>query len=186
MWLEEVERLLGASPLRRLAEGHGLRAAAALVPLYVAAAELWVLLTRRAGSLAFPGGARLPEDDDEVAAALREAAGEIGLDPSAVVVLGHLDDVCTATGYAVSPVVGAIPYPLTVRPVAAEVEAVIPVPFGYLANPEAIEEQEVEVAGRRIVSPVYHYRSHRLAGATARMVADLVGRLTGGAAPSAR
>ncbi len=182
MWLEEVERLLGASPLRRLAGGQGLRAAAALVPLYVAAAELWVLLTRRSGSLAFPGGARRPEDEDEVAAALREAAGEIGLDPSAVVVPGHLDDVRTETGDAVSPVVAAIPYPLTVRPVGTEVEAVVPVPFAYLANPEAIEEQEVEVAGRRVASPVYHYRGHRLAGATASIVADLVGRLTGGAA----
>ncbi len=171
--------------MSRLPDGRGLQAAA-LVPLYVAAGELWVLLTRCAGSLAFPGGARDSGDDDEVAAALREAHQDIGLDPSAVVVLGHLDDVCTPTGTAISPVVGAIPYPLAVRPVSAEVEALVPVPFRYLANPEAVEEQEIEVAGQSVVSPVYHYRGHCISGATARIVADLVGRLTGGAAAMER
>ena len=189
MWLEEVERLLHASPAIRTPESRGLREGAVLVPLYVAAGELWVLLTRRAGAVAdpagafaFPGGAREPADEDEVAAALREAHEELGLDPSGVVVLGRLDDVCTPTGYAISPVVGAIPYPLAATPVSAEVEALAPVPFSYLANPEAVEEQEIEVAGETVVSPVYHYRAHRISGATARILADLVGRLTGGAA----
>ncbi len=193
MWLEEVERLLGESPVRRLPEGHGLAPAAVLVPLYVAAGELWVLLTRRAGSpaehpgqLAFPGGARTPEDYDEVAAALREAAEEIGLDPSAAVVLGHLDDVDTANGFAISPVVAAIPFPNVLHPASAEVEALAPVPFTYLANPEAVEEQETEAAGRRVVEPVLHYRSHRIWGPTARVVADLVARLSGGRAAAGR
>ncbi len=193
MWLEEVERLLGASPVTRLPLDPALPGAAALVPLYVAAGELWVLLIRRAPSpaphaetLAFPGGVRRADDRDEVAAALREAREEIGLDPSLVVVLGHLDDVHTPAGHPVSPVVGAVPHPLALNPHAAGVEAVIPVPFTYLANPEAVEEQEVEVGGRTLASPVYHYRAHRIWGVTASIVADLVARLTGGAAAVGR
>jgi hypothetical protein len=96
--------------------------------------------------------------------------------------LGQLNDVWTPSGFLISPVVGAIPHPLTVRPASEEVEAVVQVPFTYLANPEAVEEQELEIAGERVVSPVYHYRDHRIWGATARILADLVGRLTGGAA----
>jgi 8-oxo-dGTP pyrophosphatase MutT (NUDIX family) len=189
MWLEEVQRLLGAAPVRRKTESDGLVVAAVLVPLYVAAGQLWVLLTRRTDSLpqhggqvAFPGGVREEGDENEVATALREAHEELGIDPSHVVVLGQLNDVWTPSGFLISPVVGAIPFPLTVRPASEEVEAVVQVPFGYLANPVVMEEQELEIAGERAPSPIYHYRSHRIWGATARILADLIGRLTGATA----
>jgi 8-oxo-dGTP pyrophosphatase MutT (NUDIX family) len=188
MWLEEVQRLLAAAPVRRRAPAEGLVPSAVLVPLYVAAGQLWVLLIRRtdtlpvhAGQVAFPGGVRDEGDEDEVAAALREAHEEVGLDLSLVVVLGHLDDVQTPTGFLISPVVGAIPFPLTVQAASEEVEAVLQVPFTYLANPEIVEEQELEIAGERVTSPVYHYRNQRIWGATARILADLIRRLSGGA-----
>lgn len=60
-------------------------------------ADLDVLLLARAASLAhhpgqiaFPGGRLEPDDDGPVAAALREATEETGLDPSGVEVLGAL------------------------------------------------------------------------------------------------
>jgi 8-oxo-dGTP pyrophosphatase MutT (NUDIX family) len=187
MWLEEVERLLAAAPVLRRPLAKGYLPSAVLVPLYVAAGQLWVLLTRRtdtlpkhAGQYAFPGGVREEADEDEVAAALREAHEEIGLDSSSVVVLGHLNDVETPSGFLISPVVGAIPFPLKVRPTSEEVDAVVQIPFAYLSNPLVVEEQELEIAGEKVVSPVYHYRNHRIWGATARILADLIGRLTGG------
>jgi 8-oxo-dGTP pyrophosphatase MutT (NUDIX family) len=189
MWLEEVERLLAAAPVQRRVQTDGLMPAAALVPLYVVAGHLWVLLTRRPDSLpqhggqySFPGGVCEEDDDDEVATALRQAHREIRLDPALVVILGHLNDVWTPTGFLISPVVGAIPYPPTVEPASKEIEAVVPVPFTYLANPEAIEERELEIRGVRVLSPLYHYRSHHIWGATARIIADLVARISGGAA----
>jgi 8-oxo-dGTP pyrophosphatase MutT (NUDIX family) len=188
MWLEEVATLLTATPVQRREPSKGQVSAAVLVPLCVAAGELWVLLTRRAeglphhaGQYSFPGGVREDGDADEVATALREAHEELGIDPAVVVVLGRLNDVWTPSGFLISPVVGALPYPLSFRPHDKEVEAVVPVPFTYLANPEAVEEQEIVVGGVKVLSPVYHYRSHRIWGATARIVADLVARLTGGA-----
>jgi 8-oxo-dGTP pyrophosphatase MutT (NUDIX family) len=187
MWLEEIERLLAATPVHRRTAPGGV-ASAVLVPLYVAAGQLWVLLTRRtdtlavhAGQIAFPGGVREEGDADEVAVALREAHEELGQDPALVMILGHLDDVQTPSGFLISPVVGAIPFPLTVQPASEEVEAVLQVPFAYLANPEVVEEQVLEIAGERVVSPVYHYRSQRIWGATARILADLIRRLSGGA-----
>lgn len=189
MWLEEVQRLLAAVPVRRKTETNGLVVAAVLVPLYAAAGQLWVLLTRRTDSLpqhggqvAFPGGVREAGDENEVATALREAHEELGVDPSHVVVLGQLNDVWTPSGFLISPVVGAIPFPLMVRPASEEVEAVVQVPFSYLANPEVVEEEGLEIAGERVTSPIYHYGSHRIWGATARILADLIVRLTGGAA----
>ncbi|WP_407643299.1 NUDIX hydrolase [Cellulomonas rhizosphaerae] len=60
-------------------------------------ADLDVLLQRRAGTLghhagqvAFPGGRLEPSDDGPVAAALREATEEVGLDAAGVEVLGAL------------------------------------------------------------------------------------------------
>ncbi len=186
MWLEEVERLLAARPVRRRPPAEGQEAAAVLVPLHVDGGNLWVTLTRRAaalpnhgGQLAFPGGTREAGDEDEVATALREAGEELGIDPAGVLVLGQLDDVVTVTGFVVSPVVGALPYPLALKPSEREVEAVVAVPYAYLANPEAVETEELVVAGERITSPVFHYRGHRIWGATARVVADLVERLSG-------
>ena len=48
MWLEEVQRLLAATPVRRKPAGNGFVASAVLVPLYVAAGELWLAPDRGA------------------------------------------------------------------------------------------------------------------------------------------
>ena len=185
-WLEEVEKLLQSRPLLRIGEADGLTRASVLVPLYVAQGELWVLLTRRsdslphhAGQIAFPGGAAEDSDADEVATALREAEEEVGIPADKVLVLGYLDDLATPTGFLISPVVGAIPYPFEAKPAEGEVEAVLPVPFSFLSNPEMVEQQVFTVKGDEIVSPVYHYRGQRVWGATARIIEGLVERLTG-------
>lgn len=64
-------------------------------------------LRRHAGQVAFPGGAMELSDDSVVAAALREAEEEVGLDPSLVHVLGELPVAWVpASNYDVTPVVG--------------------------------------------------------------------------------
>ncbi|MFT4220699.1 MAG: CoA pyrophosphatase [Microbacterium sp.] len=76
--------------------------------------DLDVLLLARAatlsshpGQVAFPGGRIDDEDDGPVAAALREAAEETGLDPDGVDVLGVLEPLAIpVTGFVVTPVVG--------------------------------------------------------------------------------
>jgi 8-oxo-dGTP pyrophosphatase MutT (NUDIX family) len=186
MWFEQVRNLLGASAVRRLALRSGESAAGILVPMYVADGELMLLFTRRseslphhAGQYSFPGGVREEGDEDVVATALRETHEELGIEPGVVMVLGPLDDVRTPTGFLISPVVGALPYPFAITRADREVDTVVHVPFLALARPETAERQEFLFEGARVSVPVYHYDGHRIWGATARVVEDLVQRLTG-------
>lgn len=90
-----------------------------------------------AGQPAFPGGAVDPEDDGPVAAALREAHEETGVDPSGVEVFAALPQLwLPPSGFVVTPVLGwwREPSPVWARD-PAEVAAVHRVPLEELLEP---------------------------------------------------
>lgn len=95
-------------------------------------------LRNHAGQPAFPGGAVDPTDVDVVAAALREANEEVGLDISSVSILGTLPRLWVpVSGFAVTPVVGWWHAPHEVAPQDFnEVARVVRVPIADLVNPE--------------------------------------------------
>lgn len=94
-------------------------------------------LRRHAGQPAFPGGKIEDTDDGPVAAALREAAEETGLDPAGVEVLGTLPELfITRSDFRVVPVLAWWHEPTAVRPVdIGEVAAVERIPLTELADP---------------------------------------------------
>jgi len=103
-----------------------------------------VVLTERAhtlrshpGQISFPGGALDPEDDGPVAAALREAEEEVGLDRAGVEVLAAFPPLYLAPSRnAVTPVLAWWPDPSPVRVVdRREVERVVRVPVADLVDP---------------------------------------------------
>lgn len=89
------------------------------------------------GQPAFPGGAVDSTDADVVAAALREAEEETGLDPSGVEVLATLPALwLPPSGFVVTPVLGWWRAPSPVGVVdPGEVESVVRVPLAELLDP---------------------------------------------------
>lgn len=90
-----------------------------------------------AGQPAFPGGAVDPEDGGPVAAALREAQEETGLDPAGVQVIHALPEIwLPPSGFVVTPVLAwwAEPSPVAVVD-ANEVSQVHRVPLAELIDP---------------------------------------------------
>ena len=83
------------------------------------------------------GGRVDPPDDGPVAAALREAREETGLDPAGVEVLGTLDPIpLTYSQHLVTPVLGWWRHPSPVHVVdEAESSAVFRAPVGDLLDP---------------------------------------------------
>jgi 8-oxo-dGTP pyrophosphatase MutT (NUDIX family) len=184
-WIAEVRARLGSPPPRRL-QGRAaaeLRPAAVLVPLYVDAAELWTVLTKRTATLpnhpsqiAFPGGSR-EAGEDPWAAALREAREELGIDPGRVLRLGELDEQEVPSGFRIVPCVGALPHASPMRASEAEIAEVFSLPLAAFANPRLVEERPVVYDGVRRNLRIYHVGSRQIWGLTARILQDLLGRL---------
>ena len=115
--------------------------AAVLVPV-VARPQPQVLLTLRtpdlkshSGQIAFPGGRIDPVDESPLAAALREAHEEVGLDKRFVDPIGYLDLYLTFSGFRILPVVAHIDPDYAVKANPSEVADVFEVPLEFLMTP---------------------------------------------------
>lgn len=159
------------------------RRAAVLVPV-MARDTLTVLLTRRAdnmkhhaGQVSFPGGRIDDEDADAAAAALREAAEEIGIERARVEPLGFLDTYRTGTGFAIAPLVGIVAADFTPVLQTAEVAEVFEVPLAFLMDPANLQTHTRELQGidRRYYAMPWQERY--IWGATAGMLKNLQERL---------
>jgi 8-oxo-dGTP pyrophosphatase MutT (NUDIX family) len=164
--------------------------AAVLVPLVRREEQLSVLLTHRArhlqdhaGQISFPGGRIEPSDRGPIDAALREAGEETGLSVERIEVLGVLPSYLTVTNFDVTPVVGMIAAPITLRLDAGEVEDAFEVPLSFLMDPGNHERRVVTVLGaQRFVYAIPFndgVRVHFIWGATAAIVRNFYGFLRG-------
>lgn len=160
------------------------RAAAVLVPIIARPLGLTVLLTRRPdhlashpGQIAFPGGKIESTDASPLAAALREAEEEIGLEPALVEPIGYLDRYQTGTGFLIVPVVGLVAPEFSLALDAAEVAEAFEVPLAFLLNPANHQRHEREWGGRRRRFHAMAYGERYIWGATAGMLRNLYERL---------
>lgn len=177
VWLSERTRT--ALDLPQL-PGIRFRRAAVLVAL-TRESDPRVLLTVRSGDLpthkgqiAFPGGS-LDGNETPTQAALREADEEVGLSPTAVTLLGELDDVFTPVGFHVTPVLSRIaPESLDTLHLTPEVVQIITPTLAELRSLPLICEQRTLPDGSRIPLYRYPWQGFDIWGMTARVLHDLL------------
>lgn len=164
--------------------GAQLRPAAVLLAMIERGNGLQVLFTRRteamrhhAGQISFPGGRIEQVDLDPVAAALREAREEVGLERDLALPLGYIDPFVTITGFHVFPVVAKVHPAFEARIDPSEVAEAFEVPLEFLLDAGNVRHVEVEYQGRTRRLLEFHYGGHRIWGATAAMLVNFRQRL---------
>jgi len=160
------------------------RKAGVLVLLYVKDGRLRVLLTRRTervlhhrGQISFPGGEQHTGESLE-ATALRETGEELGCDLTTVRVLGRLTPLyIPPSNFCIYPTVACIPGPLAFRIQPEEVDEVIEAPVDHLADPANVRNETWHYGGRDVEVPFYAFEEHKIWGATAMVLAELLALL---------
>lgn len=164
-----------------IAGSHGtLTPAAVLVPIVLHDGEHRIMLTRRTahlkdhpGQISFPGG-RVEETDTSPAhTALREAEEEVGLDARHVEIIGYLPEYRTGTGFRVTPVVGLVQPPFTLKLDDFEVAEVFEVPLAFLLDPANHERHAAHLRGALRHYFAMPYGDYFIWGATAGMIRSL-------------
>jgi 8-oxo-dGTP pyrophosphatase MutT (NUDIX family) len=144
-----------------------------------------VLLIRRSdtlpehrGQVAFPGGARDPEDVDVEKTALRETFEEIGVKPDQIRILGRLDELVTNSGYILTPIVGIMSWPQPLKLEPNEVARAFIIPLSWLADPAHHEERDYQRDGqiRRVIF-FELYDGELLWGISARIMVEFLAAL---------
>lgn len=161
------------------------RKAAVLVLLYPQDDELMIPLTVRShtlpqhsGEVSLPGGAADPEDDGPIATALRETHEEIGIAPESIEILGSLTQIyIPVSNFYLKPVVGFMPKPPVFQPNAFEIAELFSIPLSLLFDPTTVIEEEWDLKGVQALVPFYALNGHKVWGATALVLSELVARM---------
>jgi 8-oxo-dGTP pyrophosphatase MutT (NUDIX family) len=163
----------------------GARTGAALLFLYPHRGAWHIPLTVRAsglrrhtGQVALPGGG-VDEGESIEAAALREAAEEIGLAPASVALVGRLTPVVIpVSGFVLHAVVGLGAERPDFRPAEQEVARIIEVPLSTLRDPAIVREEKRHRTWQgetiEIDVPYFLVDGEKVWGATAMVLAEFL------------
>ena len=100
---------------------------------------------------------------------------ELGPDLVSVRVLGRLTPLyIPPSNYCIYPTVAFVPGDPAFRAQPDEVAEVIEVPVDYLADPAHIRQEIWSLGGRPVEVPFYEYEGHKIWGATAMVLAELL------------
>jgi 8-oxo-dGTP pyrophosphatase MutT (NUDIX family) len=170
----QMAELLGDAPLRQAAVLLGLRQG--VQPRLILTVRT-SHLTSHAGQVAFPGGRRDAVDRDALATALRESEEEIGLDRALAAPLGYLDCFETISGFCITPVVAKVAADALLRPAPDEVAEVFEVPLAFFLDPANLRRYTMEYRGHRREMVEFVHGGHRIWGATAAILLNLLTRM---------
>lgn len=180
-------RDLAGRAARQLDPPHGVtpRAGAVLILLYPDGDDLRLPLTVRSdllpnhrGEVSLPGGATDPEDSGPAQTALRECHEELGVEPATVDVWGELRPIyIQPSNFLITPVVGFCAGLPALRVNHHEVSAVITVTLRELLDPRTVDVEQRTLRGHEVYVPFFTVGGHKVWGATALILSDLVARI---------
>lgn len=131
-------------------------------------------LTRHAGQISLPGGASDP-GETLAETALREAQEEIGIDRTAVQVLGELTPVhVLVSGFTLHPVVAVTHTRPHFAAAAGEVEEIIEVSLARLRDASHIRRSTRVREGVAVEYPYFDLFGHQVWGATAMVLGEFI------------
>jgi 8-oxo-dGTP pyrophosphatase MutT (NUDIX family) len=172
--------------VKAMAAVRPIKPAAVLIPI-VARSEPMVLLTQRtahlpqhAGQIAFPGGKIDATDPTPLAAALREAQEEVGLDTRHVDPIGYLDVYMTTLGYRIVPVVARVHPDFTMTLNPGEVADAFEVPLSFLMEATNHQTHSREWQGMMRTYYAIPFGERYIWGVTAGIFRNLHERIYGG------
>lgn len=140
-------------------------------------------LKQHAGQVSFPGGRR-EANESLWETAIREAEEEVRLPAEQVTRLGALTPLYVPpSGFCVYPFVGSIERLPPLRPDFNEVDTILQVPLATLRAPDTRVEEEWVLRGKTLSVPFFAVAGHKVWGATAMMLAELLAVCTEVALP---
>ncbi len=179
-----AQKLMAPRPRPTLADlgpGHQPRQGGVLILLYPSSGELALPLTRRTetveyhkGQISLPGGAREGEEPLRLTA-LRETQEELGVAPLTMEVLGALTPLYVPpSDYCIYPFVAFCPFHPAWQPDSVEVAEVLEVPLSFLRDPGNVYHERWKIRGQMVEVPFYLVGRHKVWGATAMVLSELV------------
>jgi 8-oxo-dGTP pyrophosphatase MutT (NUDIX family) len=126
------------------------------------------------GQVSLPGGKQEAGDPDLVHTAIREAEEEIGVDGSALTIIGKLTPLYVPhSNYCIQPVVAWSPQEPQLRINGDEVDELVIVSLDQLFSVENRKTMCLTHNGTVITAPYYDAAGHCVWGATAMIISEL-------------
>jgi 8-oxo-dGTP pyrophosphatase MutT (NUDIX family) len=169
-------------------DGVTARDGAVMALLYPRDAEIALALTERtahlghhAGQICLPGGRIEPDDASPWHAAVRETCEEIGVDLSERTPWATLNRIYVAASrFYVTAFVAYAPEPPAFALNPNEVAGLVEAPLSALMHESAFRTGERDNLGETILEGYFQYESHKIWGATAVLLDQLLARITVG------
>ena len=132
-------------------------------------------MTFHPGQISFPGGKAEKEDHSAEMTALREAREEVGIDTSAIEILGKLSDLYVEVSkFSIQPFLAWADKKPEFLLNASEVEDLILFPLSdFIAN-ETIFETELDTVTGLLRIKYYPFNGEMIWGATAMILSELI------------
>ena len=155
--------------------------AGVLVLLYRLHGRVCVLLTQRTthglhhrSQISFPGGQQDPGEDLQQTA-LRETSEEVGVTRHSLHILGELTPLfIPPSNYCIYPFVASASERPDFRPSEQEVAQVLEIPVVHLMDPQNLKYEKWELRGQEVSVPFYAFQKHKIWGATAMVLSELL------------